>query len=562
MSVPPSDSTQADLEERVARLERLVAALVSGRAPTVDAPTVDAPMVDAPSKPSPRAAPEPSGDIIARTGEHWLGRFGIGFVLLALALFLKLAFDRGWISPPLRVAAGYVGSIALLAFGLRLERRRPVLGQLLLGGGVAAFYLVTFVGYELYGVLSAWVAIGLMTVGTALAFVYSDRQTTPLLAIVAAVGGLATPFLIPVSEAGLGALAVYVALVLAAGGIVFLRRGWPPLLATLLVGGAVAVLSIADRAGGDGGALPLFAVISFFAVAVAAPLLRPLWGRSLVEGNEASLERSSALAAALVGSAVSIAAVANLFALERTAVGLIALGLAVAVGLLAFRFRQVPVSAGPAATLAAVALATGIALVTWNSTALPLVMAEVAVIHILVGRGAPWELRNTAHFLAGVTLAAFLGLSLAGDGPVDAVTRGTIAVSQGAWMRLLALAVAFATARAVTRETPLYAVAAYFGLLVWSAVEFSPMPNGAALVSIAWALQGAATLLLGMRLDSRLMQLAGLGTLGLVAAKMILVDLAQLDAFWRILLTLGFGIALLGLGYLINRPGTRSSPEE
>ena len=49
------------------------------------------------------------------------------------------------------------------------------------------------------------------------------------------------------------------------------------------------------------------------------------------------------------------------------------------------------------------------------------------------------------------------------------------------------------------------------------------------------------------------MQLAGLVTLGIVAAKLLLVDMAQVDVIWRILLFMGFGAAFLGLSYLINR---------
>ena len=47
----------------------------------------------------------------------------------------------------------------------------------------------------------------------------------------------------------------------------------------------------------------------------------------------------------------------------------------------------------------------------------------------------------------------------------------------------------------------------------------------------------------------------GLGTLGLVAAKLLLVDMAELEAVWRILLFLGFGGGFLLLSYFINRGG-------
>lgn len=38
-----------------------------------------------------------------------------------------------------------------------------------------------------------------------------------------------------------------------------------------------------------------------------------------------------------------------------------------------------------------------------------------------------------------------------------------------------------------------------------------------------------------------------------VAAKLLVVDMAQVDVIWRILLFMGFGAAFLGLSYLIKR---------
>ena len=55
------------------------------------------------------------------------------------------------------------------------------------------------------------------------------------------------------------------------------------------------------------------------------------------------------------------------------------------------------------------------------------------------------------------------------------------------------------------------------------------------------------------------MQQAGLATLGLTAGKLLLVDMAQLDVVWRILVFLGFGGAFLALSYLVNHPRHRGS---
>jgi uncharacterized membrane protein len=43
-----------------------------------------------------------------------------------------------------------------------------------------------------------------------------------------------------------------------------------------------------------------------------------------------------------------------------------------------------------------------------------------------------------------------------------------------------------------------------------------------------------------------------LGTIALVCAKLLLVDLAGLDPIWRILVFLGVGAAFLGVSYFVR----------
>ena len=84
-----------------------------------------------------------------------------------------------------------------------------------------------------------------------------------------------------------------------------------------------------------------------------------------------------------------------------------------------------------------------------------------------------------------------------------------------------------------------------------SAVE-SSIINNTMLVQIAllaWAF-------LGEPLTERQiagMIVAGLGTLGLVVGKLFLVDLERLDAIWRILLFMGFGVIFLMLSYFFQK---------
>jgi hypothetical protein len=97
----------------------------------------------------------------------------------------------------------------------------------------------------------------------------------------------------------------------------------------------------------------------------------------------------------------------------------------------------------------------------------------------------------------------------------------------------------------------LYRALAFAGLLAWFFRELVGVSNGHAYVTIAWSVCGLALLVAGLRYDVRRLRGAGLATLVLVVGKLFLVDLAELEALWRILLFLGVGAVFLVIGYFI-----------
>jgi uncharacterized membrane protein len=569
-----SEPDSAGLEERVARLERLVEALVARGAPPVRPPELEAqptrpvapraarssagpaPPPPAAGSGSPSAAPSGSPTTapspLAGRSEQWLGRVGIAFVVLAFAFLLKLSFDRGWITPALRLASGFGAGAALLLIGLRLEPARRRLAQVLLGGAVALFYLVGFAGFQLYGLLPFWVALSLMTTTTVLSIALSDRQDHPLLAVIGVAGGLATPFLLSTGSNDMGALAAYASLVLLGGGAVQLHRGWMSLLLTLLVGGSAVVAVLGLGSGVDAIALRIAAMAAFWMVCAWSPIVRPVVGHPPRGRNPESVLWISRLTGTWT-TALTVVVIASVLGLDRAGVGLLLVGFGVLTGATAYLGRAVPLTAKPAAEIAALCIAFALWLITWDSTAMLLILVEVAALFVLVGRGAPASLAALGHVLAAMVAVAFV------LDAQQATPDALLGLREGAVTRLGVLGMAVVLALWAGREGPLYKGAAYVGLLVWLVSELAIQPNGPALVSIAWAVQGTAALVAALRVGSRPLQVAGLGTLGLVAGKLLLVDLAQLDPVWRILLFLGFGATLLMLGYLVNRPAAPES---
>lgn len=549
MSTEDRDPT---LEERVARLERLVAEL-SRRPPpprsTSPRPGAQRPGAGTrPAAASPAAAPPPREDADLRPAAfQWdtdklLGVAGVLFVLLAFAFLLKLSFERGWITPALRLAAGGVSGVLLLGLGLRLEESRRRLAQALMGGGLALFYLVTYAGSQIYGFFPPLLAISFMSTTTLLAFVLAERQDAPGLGVLAVAGGLATPWILQVgSESG---VAVYLTLVLLGGAALYVHRGWTALLVTLVAAGWLGVGGHALQLT-DPGPPTFILLATYWASTVALPLVRPVLRGSNGEESQILLNR----AAVVWGSAATLLVAIEILSLGRTASGTLFLGLALAFALLAVPVRRVPASFIPAVEAAALSLAMGLTLITWGVYT-PLVLAlEAAALLLLHPPERIPTLATIAHALVGVAAVAFVLQSVTLPG------QGILGLHEGALPHLAFLAVVAVAARWAGSSALLYRLGAYMGLLVWLLMELAPRPEGQALVSIAWALQGAAALVVSRIRRNPVAQTAGLATLALVAAKLLLVDLSQLDPLWRIFLFLGFGATLLGLGYWLNAPG-------
>ena len=113
---------------------------------------------------------------------------------------------------------------------------------------------------------------------------------------------------------------------------------------------------------------------------------------------------------------------------------------------------------------------------------------------------------------------------------------------------LLAVGVSF-----LPMERPLqlvYRGGAHLAVLAMLWRELAGLQNGNAYVTIAWGVWACALLYAGIRLDRHAPLLyAGAGTLVLLVAKLFLVDLAELEAIWRVLIFLGIGGLFLVLSY-------------
>ncbi|MFB3154651.1 MAG: DUF2339 domain-containing protein, partial [Candidatus Acidiferrales bacterium] len=112
----------AALEQKVGelncRLAETGAAAAAARLPVpaeAAPPTPPSPRPPA-APPAPPAAPAGGLDLETLIAGRWLNRIGIAAVLLAVAFFLKYAFDNNWVGPGGRVAIGLLAGAGLLVY--------------------------------------------------------------------------------------------------------------------------------------------------------------------------------------------------------------------------------------------------------------------------------------------------------------------------------------------------------------------------------------------------------------------------------------------------------------
>lgn len=164
----------------------------------------------------------------------WIG----GFVaFLGVAFFVKYSFDQGWISPQLRVTAGYLTGLGLLAGGAMLKRKAyQVTAHALCGAGVVILYADTFAAHAYYDLIGYSTAFALMVLVTVAACLLAIRLPAMVVAVLGLLGGFLTPVLLVSNVDRPLGLFGYIAILDLGLVAVALKRRWHFLVAMAAVG--------------------------------------------------------------------------------------------------------------------------------------------------------------------------------------------------------------------------------------------------------------------------------------------------------------------------------------
>lgn len=138
---------------------------------------------------------------------QWLMRIGVVLLVVGIGFFLKYSIEHDLITPLGRVGLATIAGLGLLVAGVRLlGGPYQLLGQGLMGGGLATLYFSAFAATNFYHLIDQTTAFGLMLAITTLAGGISVRFHSILVAVLGIIGGYCTPLMLsagPVNFIGL-----------------------------------------------------------------------------------------------------------------------------------------------------------------------------------------------------------------------------------------------------------------------------------------------------------------------------------------------------------------------
>ncbi|MDR1195476.1 MAG: DUF2339 domain-containing protein [Endomicrobium sp.] len=154
----------------------------------------------------------------------WVGGFA---AFLGIVFFTKYAIDNMFISPAMRVNAGFLAGIALICAGvLTKSEKLKTTGNALSAIGIVFIYVCAFAAgniYHMFGFISTFI---IMVTASAAAFAIAVGKNAKYIAVLAGIGGYLTPVLLSTGSGMIVPLAVYMAVITVTIMVIAVKKDW------------------------------------------------------------------------------------------------------------------------------------------------------------------------------------------------------------------------------------------------------------------------------------------------------------------------------------------------
>ncbi len=247
-----------ELEYKQSALKAEISALkaeVKGST-SIDVPVVAEPSNPEISKPEPTYDPwviqKPKDSLLKRTfknavpkeftqnfekfvGENLISVVGIVILIIGVGIGAKYAIDNKMISPLTRIIIGYIISVGLLVFAIKLKPKYENFSAVLLSGALALMYFLTFAAYDFYDLIPKMMAFGLMLVFTVFTTFAAIKYNRQVIAHIGFVGAYAVPILLSDGTGDVRMLLTYVTIINFGILAISVKKYWKSLYYTAFV---------------------------------------------------------------------------------------------------------------------------------------------------------------------------------------------------------------------------------------------------------------------------------------------------------------------------------------
>jgi len=587
------------LERRVATLENMVRRLTFA-APGVPAVRTVTPPPPAP--PVPTTPPPEKTDLEQWFGQRGLLAIGVAALLIAAALFLKYAFDRGWIPPIARSVGAIVAGIGIAAWGHeRIGRGMRRYGAAMIGAGGGLTYLGLWAAAGPYVLMDRRLGILLLAATTVAVTMLALHHEIEGLAIWALSGAYLAPLILQTAPNPQGFLG-YLEVIGLGTGILAYGMSWRATFDLALFG--YLILAAA-------GAAP----------AIAAPLGAWLVAAGALLTLHVTIRRSwpeARLGVLIVAWPILGTGLAGVVGSEATRWLTLSAAAAVTGVLWWQHFERDPFSVETAQSVAPTDVAVDRLLFSVNPMAF-MILAAAAQAHLLTDSfqivpaalsaaylPAGWIRRSASHLIAGFlllafalpfpwsatsvavgwTVLAFLALAAEREGARPGGRHAAVALASAAWVWLFSVAL-FTRGLKPPIFTDGWALALYVlvsgtALTAWwwgtegkpllwmwilcgsavflgGSIEFQQYfarmtaLAGDLALSVWWLVFAGALVFLGFRLNHKMVRSTGLGVAAFAGLKIVLVDLSNLEALYRVGSFFALALIALAVAYAYNQ---------
>ena len=489
-----------------------------------------------------------------------LARIGLGLLLLGIVFLYRWGIEQEIITPAARVGVGVALSLGLLSVGWVTRPRQVMFGALLQGGGVAGLFVSAFAAHAVYGLSSPTAVFTQLVFISALGIGLAVHEKIETLAVVGVLGALAAPQMVPGTIEMFPGDAGYVAIVLVVVGALLYRFDWTVLFAVSAIAtGLTLATELLGVLGGWGFTGP--EALIAYAAALAA-----LWGAPML--RIATRRPQNAIVAMVATVTVPVAAYFGAWSAwdnpSPLAAGIPAAALATGMAAVYFSLRErEPFVAVLHLIPASVLSLTAVGLM-FDGPSLMFTFAAQGAGFILIGRRLRMEPMEMLGWVTYTTVATFVTIQIVIEpsGAIPALNGEALAR-----LGVIALAAALAIPHARVDDSTEPVVArfllgfAHIAFLAWGMSELARTPIGHPTVSVFWGSYALIIVAVAWR-KSSLARNVGIATLLVTVAKVFLVDLESASGGAKILLLMGFGLALLALGYLMPSDGSDSDRAE